>query len=501
MKKNRSIQTVRCAVAAICLLGPLGAVAAPNIVFILADDLGWQDVGFMGSRWFETPNLDRLAEESAVFTQATMYPTCSPSRAALATGRHSFRTGVYVVPPLEKGDPEFNIYSRWTVGKEHPFYSEALNAAGYKLIHLGKWHLVGPYPEQEKEYPFSKKLSAPRNGDMDWVAVHRTPEIQQYYPQGRGYHENVGGTFWGDPARGYEDGYRSESGGYRAPFNNPFIEDKPGDEWLTDRLTDDAIDFIDQHQSQPFFVNLHYYAPHRPTVARSPERLAHYLNKPGDPVTGQGLDNREVMAAYATMVESVDENVGRILSALDERGLRENTMVVFTSDNGFNGLQSCSRALRGCKGWVYEGGLRVPALVHWRGTIGAATIDTPVQAIDWFPTFLDMAGIREQHTDLLDGESLMPLLKGSPMKERMLFWHIASNFKSPACSVIRQGDWKLIQYLATGALELYNLNDDLAETNNLICREPATATHLLEQLVQWRKTNNVPRPPVSILEH
>lgn len=498
---SRSVQNIRLAVASFFLLIIQVASASPNIVFILADDLGWQDVGFMGSRWFETPNLDRLAGESAVFTQATMYPTCSPSRTALATGRHSFRTGVYTVPPLEKGDPEFNIYSRWTIGKEHPFYSEVLNTAGYKLIHLGKWHLVGPYPVREKSYPFPQRLTAPPNGNFDWVAAHRTPEIQQYYPQGRGYHENVGGTFWGDPARGYANGYRSDSGGYRAPFKNPFIVDKPKDEWLTDRLTDDAIDFIDRNQKEPFFVNLHYYAPHRPTVSRSDEALEHFMNKPADEVTGQGFENRAEIAAYATMVQALDDNIGRILSALDERGLRENTIVVFTSDNGFNGVQSCCRALRGCKGWVYEGGLRVPALVHWRGKVEASVIDTPVQTIDWFPTFLDMAGIRDQYTGQLDGDSLMPLLYGKPMKERALYWHIASNFKSPACSVIRQDDWKLIQYLATGALELYNLKDDPAETQNRVLRDADTASDLLEQLVEWRKSNNVPLPPVSNLAY
>ena len=166
----------------------------PNIVFILADDLGMQDVGFMGSTYFETPNLDALAKESLVFNQAYMYPTCSPSRAALLTGKQSFRTGCYTVPVLERGTSKDNIFSRWTVGLEHPVYAQPLNDAGYKLIHLGKWHIVGPRPDQETELPFNKKLRQPGNSDLSWLAAHQTPEIQQYYPTGKGFHENVGGT-------------------------------------------------------------------------------------------------------------------------------------------------------------------------------------------------------------------------------------------------------------------------------------------------------------------
>ncbi|MDB4325976.1 sulfatase-like hydrolase/transferase, partial [Akkermansiaceae bacterium] len=243
----------------------------PNIIFIMADDLGMQDVGFMGSTYFETPNLDALAAQSLVLNQAYMYPTCSPSRAALLTGKQSFRTGCYTVPVLERGTSKDNIFSKWTVGTEHPVYAQPLNDAGYKLIHLGKWHIVGPNPEKETDLPFKKKLGQPRNGDLSWLPAHQTPEIQKFYPLGRGFHENVGGTWWGDPARGYDKGYNAPSGGYFAPFKNPFITDKKDDEWLTDRLTSDAIDFIERHNEQPFFINLHYYSPHRPSVSRSEE--------------------------------------------------------------------------------------------------------------------------------------------------------------------------------------------------------------------------------------
>ena len=476
----------------------------PNIIFIMADDLGMQDVGFMGSTYFETPNLDALAAQSLVLNQAYMYPTCSPSRAALLTGKQSFRTGCYTVPVLERGTSKDNIFSKWTVGTEHPVYAQPLNDAGYKLIHLGKWHIVGPNPEKETDLPFKKKLGQPRNGDLSWLPAHQTPEIQKFYPLGRGFHENVGGTWWGDPARGYDKGYNAPSGGYFAPFKNPFITDKKDDEWLTDRLTSDAIDFIERHNEQPFFINLHYYSPHRPSVSRSEESLTHFSNKKGDPVTGQGVSNKKKgkgeIAAYATMIKSLDDNIKRITDYLDQSGLRENTVLIYTSDNGFNGLQSRNNLLRGSKGYIYEGGIRVPALINWPKTISPSRSDEPIQGLDFFPTFLALAGITD-YQGTLDGDSLLPLLKGQPFKERPLFWHLASTYKNSPCSVIRKGDWKLIQFLRDGKLELYNLRSDLKESDNLATKNPAQAKALLTELVQWRKDNKVPLPLSSSLKH
>ena len=388
----------------------------PNIIFILADDLGWQDVGFMGSQWFETPNLDALAKESLVFSDAYMYPTCSPSRAALLTGKQSFRTGVYNVPVLERGNNQDNIFSRWTVGLEHTMYAQPLKKAGYTSIHLGKWHVVGPNPQKEKNYPFKNHLKQPANGTLDWLANHQSAEIQQYYPIGKGFDKNVGGTWWGDPARGYEKGYKSESGGYKAPFKNPFIEDKKDDEWLTDRLTNEAIDFIKQNKEQPFFVNLHYYAPHRPIVARTDEAYQKFMKKQADRIIGQGIKNKGEAAGYASMIASIDENIKRIFDYLDKDGLRENTIVIFTSDNGFNGLTSNSNALRGAKGMVYEGGIRVPAFVNWKGQINAGISKTPISGMDYFPTFLDLAKVKN-YNGILDGKSIVPLLKNKSFKE------------------------------------------------------------------------------------
>ena len=471
----------------------------PNIIFILADDLGWEDVGFMGSKYFETPNLDKLAKESMVFNQAYMYPTCSPSRAALLTGRQSFRTGVYTVPVLEGRDPQKNIFSRWTVTLENPLYSEPLRDAGYKLIHIGKCHIVGPYPDKEKSYPFKAKLKQPPSGDTSWVEKHKT-EYQKYYPTGRGFNENVGGTWWGDPARGYVKGYNSKSGGYKAPFKNPFIKEKKSDEWLTDRLTNEAIDFMERNKNSPFFVNLHFYAPHRPTVPRNEKWLEKFRQKAPDPVTGQGPDTLKEIAGYATMIESIDKNIKRLVDYLDKAGLRKNTIIIFTSDNGFNGLQSCNDRLRGSKGYVYEGGIRVPAFFNWPGKVAPGINETPICVLDYFPTFLELAHIKN-YKKILDGVSLVPCLTGKKIRERPLFWHIASSYKNPPCSIIRKGDWKLIQFLLDGKIELYNLKNDLKESNDLAESELQRKNLLLEELTNWRKSNKVPLPPASVLEY
>lgn len=475
----------------------------PNIVFVLVDDLGYADVGFNGSKWYETPNIDKLASEGLILTNAYMYPTCSPSRTALFTGKQSFRTGVYTVPVLEKGTAEENIFSRWTVGQEHTGYSEPLAGAGYQSIHLGKWHLVGPYPteERKKSFPLSEKLTQPDPFDFSWVEHHKSEAVRSFYPEGRGFLKNVGGTYRGDPA--LEDGgYNSETGGYFAPFSNPFMEPKPGDEWLTDRLTDDAIEFMDEHKSDPFFINLHYYTVHRPIRARSEALLQKYLSKPGDPVLGQGMESgkwQEIQASYATMVESLDDNIGRLVDFLDQSGLRENTVFIFTSDNGQNGRQSANRLLRGSKGFIYEGGIRVPTMINWPGRIKARRTETPVSVLDFFPTFMEIASI--DYEGPLDGESIVPLFQNEveTLSNRSLYWHIASQYKHGTCSVIRKGDYKLIQFLADGKTELYNLVADPAETTDLTETEPATLERLLSELTLWRKTNNVPLPPNSVL--
>lgn len=474
----------------------------PNIIFILVDDLGYGDVGFNGSQYYETPNIDQLASESLIFDKSYMYPTCSPSRTALFTGKQSFRTGVYTVPVLEKGDAEENVFSRWTLSREHPIYSEALQGLGYQSIHLGKWHIVGPYPQAElaMEWPIDHKLSQPDPGDFSWVANHKSAEVRAYYPEGRGFEKNVGGTFRGDPAF-EKGGYSSENGGYRAPFSNPFIDPKPNDEWLTDRLTNEAISHMKRNKEGPFFVNLHYYTVHRPIKSRNEALYKHFMDKSGDPASGQGMGKgKETMAAYATMIASLDENIGRILQYLDEEGLRENTLIVFSSDNGYNGGQSSNHALRGAKGEIYEGGVRVPTFFNWPGKIQARRSEIPIQVVDYYPTFLDVAGLGPKTSE--DGISLKPIFKEEveQLKERPIFWHLASINKHGTCSAVLVGKYKLIQFLKDGQIELYDLEQDPLETKNIAETKTEIREELLQSLLQWRQENQVPLPPNSILE-
>lgn len=479
------------------------ASTAPNIVFILVDDLGHGDVGFNGSKFYETPAIDKLAKQSLVLDNAYMYPTCSPSRTAFFTGKQSFRTGVYTVPVLEKGTYRENIFSRWTVDLKHTFWSTELEKVGYQSIHLGKWHVVGPYPTRELNatYPLRKKLGQPKPSDFSWVPHHKTKAIRAYYPEGRGFKKNVGGTYRGDPALEV-GGYKGKTGGYFAPFSNPYIEQKPDDEWLTDRLTDDAIEFMSENRMQPFFINLNYYTVHRPTRARSPELLKKYLAKPGDPATGQGIGkSRQEHAAFATMIESLDDNVQRIVDFLDQTGLRKNTLIFFTSDNGQNRSQSINHRLRGAKGEIYEGGIRVPTFVNWPGKVKARRSQTPISVLDYYPTFMDLAGIN--YTGTLDGHSITPLFKSdtSELKARPLFWHLASQWKHGTCSVIRKHHHKLIQFHKNGEVELYNLRNDPKEETNLAKSKPELAQKLVDELVTWRKENRAPLPPNASLEY
>ena len=484
----------------LCCISCTMARSKPNIVFILVDDLGHADVGFNGSVFYETPNIDKLANNGLVIENAYMYPTCSPSRTALATGKQSFRTGVYTVPVLEKGDDQENIFSRWTVGEEHIMYSQPLATAGYKSIHLGKWHLVGPYPQEEMamEFPLKEKLKQPDPWDFSWVPYHKK-HCRKYYPEGRGYLKNVSGTYRGDPALEV-DGYKSKTGGYFAPFSNPFIESKPDDEWLTDRLTDDAIAFMEEHKKGPFFINLHYYTVHRPIRGRSPKLIEKYMNKPGDPETGQGMNTGKKKiqdAEYATMIESLDDNIGRIVKFLEKNALRENTLIIFTSDNGQNVGQN--DRLRGKKGYIYEGGIRVPTVLNWLGKINARRTQTAITMLDFFPTFMDLADIN--YNGVLDGHSITGLFKGEPrdLQERPLFWHLASRNRHGTCSVVRKSHLKLIQFLADGKLELYDLQKDPKESHNLVQENPELTQRLLKEIVDWRKKNNVPLPPASML--
>lgn len=503
MRKKLILQTFLVIIYSLFSLQLIAQKSRPNILFILVDDLGYADVGFNGSKYFETPAIDALSAQSLIFDNSYMYPSCSPSRTALFTGKQSFRTGVYAVPVGEYGTNEENIFSRWTVQRKHSIYSEPLADAGYKSIHIGKYHIVGPYPQKELSlpYPFTQKLSQPEGGDYSWVENHQSKEVKQYYPEQRGFLKNVGGTYSGDPAFA-EGNYKCKGGGYISPFGNPFIEPKPDDHWLTDRLTNEAISFMEQHKKEPFFINLHYYSVHRPIVPRSKELFDKYMKKPGDPTTGQGLGcNRETMAGYATMIESLDNNINRLIEYLDNNNLRDNTIIIFSSDNGYNKKVSANKLMRASKGHIYEGGVRVPTFINWPKKIKPRRTLLPISCIDYFPTFMELAGI--DYNGILDGNSIVPLFKKdkSNFEKRPIFWHLASQWRHATCSAIRKGKYKLIQYLANGKIELYNLELDPVEANNLEKSNPKIAKQLKTELEHWRKQNNVPLPPNSCLEY
>ncbi|MFI3259127.1 MAG: sulfatase [Rikenellaceae bacterium] len=491
---------------AICAAASAATAAQkqPNIIFILVDDLGYADVGFNGSTYFETPNIDALAAQSVIFDNSYMYPTSSPSRTALFTGQQSFRTGVYTVPVLENGNFNQNIYSRWTVSTDYPLYSEVLADVGYRSVHLGKWHIVGPDPltELAAEYPFKSKLGQPQPGDFSWVEEHKNnPEISKYYPEERGFEKNVGGTYRGDPAL-IDGGYKHPDGGFRAPFTNPFIEQKEGDEWLTDRLTDEALEFMSKCDDAPFFINLHYYAVHRPLVKRSEELYQKYINKEGDEVLGQGVGpNREEHAIYATMIESVDDNIGRIMEYLEREGLTDDTVIVFSSDNGHNGLASDNRQIRGAKGDIYEGGVKVPTFVHWGDRYRSRTVAAPITSVDYFPTFLELAGVKG-YNGVVDGDSFLSVLKKERKGdyERPIFWQLSSQYKYKACTAVRVGDYKLIQYLASGIVELFNLATDPMESNNIAESSPEVRDRLVKLVTDWRQSNDMLLPANTTVE-
>lgn len=258
---------------------------------------------------------------------------------------------------------------------------------------------------------------------------------------------------------------------------------------------------MDEHKKGPFFINLNYYTVHRPLRKRTEESYDRYMTKPGDPVTGQGIgQHKDKMATMATMIESLDDNVQRIVDFLDAEGLRENTVIIITSDNGHNGVQSSNHQLRGSTGYIYEGGVCVPTLINWPGKVNARRSEAPVHVVDYYPTFLELAGI-DGYDGVLDGDSITDLFDADTesLQERPVFWHIASQWKHGTCSAVLRENIKLIQFLKGGAIELYDLNEDPLESHNIADERPDLAEELLTLLVEWRISNEVPLPPESVL--
>ncbi len=453
----------------------------PNIVFIFIDDMGWRDVGFMGSRYYETPNIDRLAGQGMVFTNAyANAPNCAPSRACLLSGQYGPRHGIYTVNSSSRGQSKLRklipIENTTVLDSKIVTIAEAIKPAGYVSASMGKWHL----------------------GDDP-----------QFGPIGQGFDVNIGGYSAGHPVKGYF-----------VPYNNPELPDGPPGEYLTDRLTDEALKFIQTNRDNPFFLYLPHYAVHTPLQAKA-ELINKYKKKPGS----NGQNN----PTYAAMIESTDQGVGRIMDKLDDLGLNDNTIVFFFSDNGgVKGITS-NEPLRGGKGMLYEGGIREPMFVRWPGrTVPGSACDAPVIGIDFYPTILEITGAKKPKGHILDGQSIVTLLNkensafdiqpssagfqsipavgGSKFNKRALFWHFPAYlqgkaegardpyFRTRPGAAVRVGNFKLIEYFEDGDLELYNLKDDISEQKNLAEVMPEKTTELHKLMLAWRKKVNAPVP-------
>lgn len=425
----------------------------PNIVLIVADDLGWKDLGFMGSFYYETPNLDLLAGEGMVFLQAyAAAANCAPSRACLMTGMYTTAHGIYTVASSERGDPRTRrlIPATNTDTLDNRFFTlaEALKQAGYTTVNIGKWHLGNDPCSQGMDY-------------------------------------NVGGSIWGHPKS------------YFAPYIQPSLS-APEGEYLTDRLTEEAMVFMQQHSHTPFFLYLAYYAVHTPLQAKA--GLEQKYEKKG---TVACQDN----ASYAGMVENLDSCIGRLMEELNVLGLSENTLVIFTSDNGGIREISCQDPLRAGKGSYYEGGIRVPLIFRWPGIIENESVSKePVINLDFYPTLLQITG--QESPANLDGLSLWPVLSGEDgLTERPIFFHFPVYlqaykkgsddgrdplFRTRPGSVIIDGNWKLHYYYEDSGTELYNLNSDPGERKNLASINTIKTAELLTKLEAWLKEEQAP---------
>jgi arylsulfatase A-like enzyme len=453
-----------------CLAALVAASAAaakpPNIVFFLVDDLGQRDLGCYGSSFYETPNIDRLARDGARFTDAyAACPVCSPTRASILTGQWPQRTGVtdFIGAPRRPEQWTRNTPARpATYTDRLPLASitiaEALKSAGYATFFAGKWHL-GP---------------------------------QGHWPEDQGFDINKGGVDAGGPYTGNK---------YFSPYNNPRLPNGPDGEHLPDRLATETAKFIEANRDRPFFAYFSFYSVHTPLMARKDlqqkyEDKRRRLNLTDKWGREEPRDVRLTQdhAVYAAMVEAMDLAVGKVLAKLDELGLRENTLVIFTSDNGglstSEGWPTSNLPLRGGKGWLYEGGIREPLIVRWPAKVKpAVTINTPVSSPDFFPTVLEATGAKPAAGQVLDGNSLLPALAGATTPERPLFWHYPhyGNQGGAPAAAVRLGGWKLIEWLEDGRLELFNLPNDPGEATNLAGREPERVAQLRQTLHAWQQ--------------
>lgn len=429
---------------------------APNVVLVLVDDLGWMDLGCQGSAFFETPRIDALAAEGARFTKAySNCPVCSPSRAALMTGQNPGRVGFtgHITAIGRHRYPETGaiVPPDDFMHLRHEFVSlaEAMREAGYVSASIGKWHL----------------------GD------------EPYWPKEHGFDVNVAGHTHGSPAS-YFFPYRKPGQDWNPDMPNLDLRQGKDGEYLTDRLTDEALAFMESHQDRPFFLYLSHYAVHTPLQA--PEELVRKYQARID----AGAEGKN--AVYAAMVETVDTSMGRVLDALKELGLSERTVVIVASDNG--GLESVTHnaPLRAGKGHLYEGGIRVPLIVNWPGHGSAGmVIDEPVTNADLYPFLTQVAGLPPDRFPTPDGRSIGALIDSEPWEPRDLIWyypHYSPQARAPGAVILSEG-YKLLEFYDPPGVELYRIDEDIGEAVNIADRFPGKTEALRGDLTGWIQRN------------
>ena len=466
MTKNKCILLLA-AILSITACSQKPKVQKPNIIMLLVDDLGWRDVGFMGSKFYETPNIDGLSKQSMVFTNAyAACAVCSPTRASIQTGRYPARIGVTdwirarfqlpgdtvsgSPPPYqENGDRKLRTPSNpYWMGLDEVTIGQELKKSGYFTCHIGKWHL----------------------GDE-----------KKYWPENRGYDINIGGSDMGQPVN-YFDPYANKAG-----VRFPNLAPRKTGEYLVDRLADELVNVIDRHHDKPFFINMCYYAVHTPLMGKKD-----LVDKYEAENTLDDQDN----PVYAAMIESVDDAVGKLLDNLKKNRLMDNTIIVFYSDNGGLLSSTSNKPLRAGKGYPYEGGIREPMFVYWKGHIEPGSkCDVPISSVDFLPTFCALTGTPLPDRTL-DGADISPLFFKKPIKSRALFWHFPHYRGKDIVpySIIRDGDWKLIKQYEGQEFQLFDLANDLGETEDLSGQKQNVVDSLNAKLEQWIKDTGAKMP-------
>jgi arylsulfatase A-like enzyme len=462
----------------------------PNVIVILADDLGWMDLSCYGSTFYETPNLDQLAANGIRFTNNyAASPVCSPTRASIMTGKYPTKTGVtdWIKGRQENGNakPYEKLIAQPTayqLGLSETTIAEYALANNYKTFFAGKWHLG---------------------------------EEEQYWPEYQGFQTNLGGWSKGSPTGKVND----STGGFFTPYKNPKLKDGPAGEYITDRLANECISFIKENTQSPFFMLYSLYAVHNPLQA--PAALIKKYQAKQKQLNIQAKDRFakdedwmkyengwrkrlvQDQPVYAAMIENMDWNIGRILQQLKTSGIDDNTLVIFTSDNGglstAEGSPTFNGPLRGGKGWLYEGGIRVPLIMYWKGKMIAGTIsDLPVNTVDLFPTIATAINNQYQKGAAIDGENIFKMMAGgNNFKNRQLYWHYPhySNQGGKPGVALRSGKFKFIYHFEDKGEELFDIENDISEQKNIAAQYPHIAKAMKKQLLQWLKQMKT-KPPV-----